>query len=118
MTVATSFRNELVVTTTKKLKPIWVGAKLAIVVVVNTLVEGLKEPVTPKPIPLIIPKIEVGVKVTLIATITHAFKVFKTLDILLKDTPIAEDQDLNLFFYLNLLITRGKQPIDDLTTRV
>jgi hypothetical protein len=48
------------------------------VLVVNTQVEGLEEHVTFKPLPLIIPEIGVGVKVTLIDIITHAFKVFRT----------------------------------------
>jgi hypothetical protein len=40
----------------------------------------------PKTIPLVILEIEVGIEVTLINTGTHAFKVFKTPNIILKDT--------------------------------
>jgi hypothetical protein len=78
----------------------------------------LKEPIIPKPIPLIIPKIEVGVKVTLIDTITHASKVFKTLDILLKDTPIVDKLGSQLVLLTKPLDTIGKQLIDDLNIRV
>jgi hypothetical protein len=60
------------------------------VVVVNNQVQGLEEPITPKPIPLVILEIGVGVKVILIDTITHASKVFKTLDIILKDTHVVK----------------------------
>jgi hypothetical protein len=48
----------------------------------------LDKPVIPKPIALIILKIGVGTYITLIDNITHASEVFKTLDIILKDTPI------------------------------
>ncbi len=78
----------------------------------------MKEPIIPKPIPLIIPKIEVGVKVTLIDTITHASKVFKTLDILLKDTPIVDKLGSQLVLLTKPLDTIGKQLIDDLNIRV
>jgi hypothetical protein len=57
----------------------------------------LEELVTPKPIPLVIPKIGVGAEVTLIDIVTHVFEVFKTLNIVLKDTPIVKRPDFNLF---------------------
>jgi hypothetical protein len=60
------------------------------IVIVSTRVEGLEEPITPKLVPLFIPKIGVGVEVTLIDTITHAYKVFKTLDAIPKDTHVAK----------------------------
>jgi hypothetical protein len=64
-------------------------------VAINTHVEALEEPIIPKPIPLVIPNIGVGTKVTLINTITHASEVLKIQDIILKDTPIAKNQDFN-----------------------
>jgi hypothetical protein len=103
--VTTNSRSEPIITNTKEPKLIKGGAKLAIVsctlslpiesmevlvVVVSTQVEGLEELVIPKLVPLVIPKIGVGLEVTLIDIITHTFKVFKTLDTILKDTPIAE----------------------------
>jgi hypothetical protein len=54
------------------------------VVVVNIQVEELEELVTPKLVPLTIPEIGVGANVTLIDIVTHAYKVFKTLNIVLK----------------------------------
>jgi len=92
-TIATSFRNELVATTIEELEPIKGGAKLAIVSCTLPLpVEVLEELVTPKPIPLVILDIGVGVKVTLIDNITNAFEVFKILDMILKDTHVAKGQ--------------------------
>ncbi len=63
-----------------------------LVVVISTQVEVLEELVTPKPIPLVILEIGVGAKVTLIDNITHAFEVFKILDMILKDTLVAKGQ--------------------------
>ncbi len=50
----------------------------------------MEELVTPRPIPLIILEIGVGVGVTLINNVTHAFEVFKTSNTILKDTPITK----------------------------
>ncbi len=50
----------------------------------------MEEPITPKPIPLVMPKIRVGVELTLIDTVTHALEVFKTPDIVLNDTHVVE----------------------------
>jgi hypothetical protein len=60
-------------------------------VVVSNLVEELEEPITPKLVPLAIPNIGVGAKVTLIDTITHAFEVFGTSNIILKDNLLLKD---------------------------
>jgi hypothetical protein len=43
-----------------------------------------------KTIPLVILEIGVGIKVTLINNITHASRVFKTPNTILKDTPTAK----------------------------
>ncbi len=115
--VATSFRNELVVTTTKELEPIQGGTKLAIVVVVvvvNTQVKGLKELVTPKPIPLVILEIGVGVKVTLINTITHVYEVFKTLNIVLNNTLVVEKPRSQLVPLAKPIDTTCEQLVNDL----
>jgi hypothetical protein len=40
------------------------------IVVVNIQVEALEELITPKPIPLVILEIEIGIEITLIDTIT------------------------------------------------
>ncbi len=50
----------------------------------------MEELVTPKPIPLVIPKIGVGTWVTLINNVTHGSEVLKIPDTTLKDTPIIE----------------------------
>jgi hypothetical protein len=42
----------------------------------------LEELIIPKPIPLVIPKIGVGVEVTMIDLVTHVIEVFKILDII------------------------------------
>jgi hypothetical protein len=59
------------------------------VIVVNTKVEELEEYVIPKPIQLVIPKIGVGAKVTLIDIVTHASKVFRITNIVLKETHVV-----------------------------
>jgi hypothetical protein len=104
-TIATSFQNKVVVIIIEEPQPISGGANLAIVcctlplptklmevpiVVVNTHVEVLEKLVTQKPIPLIIPKIGIDIKITLIDNIPHAYKGFKTPNIVLKDTPIIK----------------------------
>jgi hypothetical protein len=61
-----------------------------LVVVVNIHVETFEEPMTPKPMPLVIPKIRIGAMVTLIDSITHVVEVFRTPDIVLKDTLVTE----------------------------
>jgi hypothetical protein len=63
---------------------------MEILVVFSTQVKVWEELVTPKLVPLILPKIKVGAEVTLIDSVIHAFKVFKTPDIVLKDTPIMK----------------------------
>ncbi len=78
----------------------------------------MEEPVTPKPIPFIIPKIGIGIEVTLIDTITHASKVFKTPYIVLKDTPIVEGLGLQLVPLVEHVDTTSEQLIDDLAARV
>jgi len=101
-TAIMTFYSEPIVTTRDELKPIR-GAKLTIVfctlsmpiefvlvVIINTSIEELEEPITPKLVPLIIPNIGLGVKITLIDIITHAFKFFRTLNIVLKDTHVVE----------------------------
>jgi hypothetical protein len=50
----------------------------------------LEKLVTPKPIPLVILEIRLNTKAIFIDNITHAFGIFKTQDIILNDTPVAE----------------------------
>jgi hypothetical protein len=66
------------------------------VVLINTQVGELEKPITPKPVPLTILEIRVGREVTLINTITHAFKIFRIPNILLKDTLVDERPKLEL----------------------
>jgi hypothetical protein len=88
------------------------------VVVVSTHVEGLEEHVTPKLVPLVIPKIGVGVEVTLIDTITHTSEVFRTPNIILKDTPIVERPRSKHVILVELVDTTSEQLVDDLAARV
>jgi hypothetical protein len=78
----------------------------------------LQEHVIPKPVPLIIPKIRVGVEVTLINTITHAFEVFKTLDIVLKDTHVVKRLGSQPIILAEHVDTTSEQHVDDLTAIV
>jgi hypothetical protein len=54
------------------------------VVIVSIQVEELEELVIPKLVPLTIPEIGVDADVTLINIVTHAYEVFRTLNIVLK----------------------------------
>ncbi len=49
----------------------------------------MEKPVIPKPISLILLEIGVGVEVTLIDIVTHAYEVLKTPNIL-QDTPVPK----------------------------
>ncbi len=49
----------------------------------------MEELVIPKLVQLVIPKIGVGAKATLIDIVTLAFKFFRTIDIILKETHVA-----------------------------
>ncbi len=80
------------------------------IVVFSTQVEVLEKPITPKLVPLILPDIGVGIKVTLINNVTHAFEVFKTPNTILKDTLIMERSDLQPIPLVEL--------VDDLAARV
>ncbi len=62
-----------------------------------------------------LPKIKVGVKVTLIDSVTHAFENFENfeiLDTILKDTPIMERPKSQPTHLVKPIDTIGKQPID------
>jgi hypothetical protein len=78
----------------------------------------LEKIVIPKSIPLAIPKIGVGVEVILINIVTHAFKVFRTLDIVLKDTCVIERPRSKLVPLVEPVDTTCEQPIDNLVVGV
>jgi hypothetical protein len=78
----------------------------------------LEELVTPKLVPLVIPKIGVGVKVTLINIITHASEVFRTLDIVLKDTLVVETPRSKPILLVEPVDITIEQLVDDLAIRV
>ncbi len=63
----------------------------------------MEEPTTPRSIPLVIPKIKIGIEVTLINSITHAFEVFSTLEIILKHTLVTEISEFQLVFLVELV---------------
>jgi hypothetical protein len=89
-----------------------------LVVVVSIQVEELEEPVTPKLVPLGIPKIRVGVEVTLINIVTHASMVFKTPNIVLKDTPIVDKPRFESIPLTKPIDTIGEQHVDDLVAKI
>jgi hypothetical protein len=123
--VTRSFWNEPMVTIIEELEPIKGGAELAIVsctlllptelveilvMVVSIQVKALEDPIIPKPMPLV----------------THASEVFKTPDIVLKDTPITKRVEFQLFplgesintIGEQLVDTIGEQHVDDLVAGV
>jgi hypothetical protein len=83
-----------------------------------TQVEVLGELVTLKPIPLVLPEIGTGVKVTLIDNVTHAYEVLRTLDIVLKDTHVMERPYFQPIHLVKPINTLGKQCVDDLVVGV
>ncbi len=128
-TVTMSSQSEPVVTTIEELEPIRGGAKLAIISctlslpieimevpieVVSIHVKGSEEPITPKPISLVIPKIGVGVKVTLIDIVTHAFEVFMTPNTILKDTFVTKKLGSEPIPLVEPVDTTSEQHVDDL----
>jgi hypothetical protein len=58
------------------------------VVVFSIQVQVLEKLIIPKPISLVTPEIGIGAEVTLTDNITHASKVIRTLDTILKDTHV------------------------------
>ncbi len=78
----------------------------------------MEEHVTPKHVPFILLEIGVGTKVMLIDNVTHAFEVFRTPDIVLKDTPIMERPYPHPIALVELVDTIGEQPADDLAVGV
>jgi hypothetical protein len=50
----------------------------------------------------------VGIEVTLINNITHGFEVFRTLDIVLKDTPIRKKPESQLVPLVESIDTIGE----------
>ncbi len=78
----------------------------------------MEELIIPKPIPLVILEIGVGVEVTLIDIVTHTFEVFKTLDIILKDTLIDEKLKSQPIILAKLINTTCEQLVDDLAIGV
>jgi hypothetical protein len=77
----------------------------------------LEKHVTSKPIPLVLLDIGVGMEVTLIDTIIHASKVFKTLDLILRDTFVLERPWFKLVPLAELIDTTCEH-VDDLVARV
>ncbi len=129
LTIATSFWSEHVVTTIEEPKPIKGRADLAIVscilffptkfvevlvVIVSIQVEELEKLITPKFVPLAITEIGVGVEDTLINIVTHACKVFRTLDTVLMDTCVTKRAWSKLVPLVEPVDTISEQPIDDL----
>jgi hypothetical protein len=81
-----------------------------------TQVKELEELITPKLVPLIIPEIGVGVEITLIDIITRAFEVFKTPDIVLKNTHVVERLGFEYVPLVKHVDTIGEQHVDELIT--
>jgi hypothetical protein len=78
----------------------------------------LEEPIILESIPLIIPEIVIRVKVIFIDTITHAFEVFRTLDIVLKDTLVVERPRFKPIPLVELVNIISEKLVDGLATCV
>jgi hypothetical protein len=74
----------------------------------------LEELVAPKPKPLVIPEIRVGAEVILIDIVTHTYEVFKTPNIILKDTHVVEKLKSQLIILAKPVDTTCEQLVDDL----
>jgi hypothetical protein len=70
----------------------------------------LEEPISPKLVPLILLENGVGVEVTLIDSVIHAFEIFRTPNTILKDTHVMERPYPQLIPLCEL--------VDDLVARV
>ncbi len=77
----------------------------------------MKELVTPKPIPLVLLEIGIGVEMTLIDNIIHASKFFLTPYIVLKDTPVTERPNFQSIHLAELVDTTSEH-VDDLAASV
>ncbi len=78
----------------------------------------MEELVTPKPIPLVIWEIGVGVEVTLIDIVTHTSEVLKTPNIILKDKHVVEKLKSKPIILVKLVDTTCEQFVDDLVVGV
>ncbi len=70
----------------------------------------MEEPISPKLVPLILLENGVGVEVTLIDSVIHAFEIFRTPNTILKDTHVMERPYPQLIPLCEL--------VDDLVARV
>ncbi len=98
--------------------PLPIKSMEVFVVIVSIQVKALEKLVIPKPIPLIILEIRLSTKVILIDNITHAFGIFKTLDIILNDTPVVEGPWFQLIPLVKPINTTSEQHVDDLAIGV
>jgi hypothetical protein len=132
-TTNTNSESEPFTTTIKELEPIRGGVELTIVfctlflpiksmevlvVVVNIQVEELEELIIPILVPLAIPKIGVGVEVTLINIVTPAFEVFMFPNIVLKDTIVVDKPTFEFIPLTKPIDTIGEQHVDDLVAKI
>jgi hypothetical protein len=78
----------------------------------------LEELIAPKLVPLIILKIRIRAEVTMLDFVTHASRVFKTPDIVLKDTHVAERPGAQPVILVEHVDTIREQHVDDLTIGV
>ncbi len=84
-------------------------------IVVNVEVVDLQIHVTPKSIPLTILQIGVGVKVIMIDIGLHACEIFRTLEVMLKDTLIIEKPKLEPSTLVEFVYASNEKHVDDLT---
>ncbi len=85
---------------------------------VNAKVADLQIPITPKHVPLIILHIEVGVKVNMLNIALHPSKVFKTLKVVVRDTYVVNELELEPSIIVEHVDVLGEKHVDDLTTCV
>jgi hypothetical protein len=83
-------------------------------IVVNVEVVDLQILVTPKSIPLAIPQIGVGVKVTMIDISLHAFEFFRTSEVVLKGTHVLEKPKLEPSTLVEPIDVSNEKHVDDL----
>ncbi len=85
---------------------------------VDVKVANLQIPINPKHVPLTIPHIEVGVEVIIINIALHASKVFRTLEVVMKNTFVVNEPQLKPSIIVEFVDVLDEKNVDNLVAFV